>query len=153
MPRHIKMRTCSYCFVKVHPHRITRDHVIPKWALRCLPKIQRIYQETVDCCTVCNNRKSGLPLVIFLQFIGQTREIKKLQAKWTAIQTLLQADMEGKDESLNPLRDHVTSLFNMDRITATMRRPECDPDAPRYANPQIAEAAECTAEAYPSPAP
>lgn len=75
------------CFWCNGHEKLTRDHLIPSWARRLLPRTPEL-EEIVGACGKCNNAKGATPPAIFWAVRRDPRLVKQQAAKWTTLSSL-----------------------------------------------------------------
>lgn len=75
---------CHYCGRELKAHRVTRDHVVPRWVRRLIQDHPWDLRQVV-ACEGCNRRKGNMPVDVFLRVRFDLKAVKAQHSKWSRI--------------------------------------------------------------------
>lgn len=113
-------KPCFWCRKRCEHAKLTRDHLVPLWALQLIPELPDGPGNIVKACGPCNANKGGMPPSLFFYVRCASRLLSSAQHEWQAIRD------DIKSGHYNPaLRARIVTEMTKDYPTKpSVARPE-----------------------------
>lgn len=85
-----RLRSCFWCNARLPPNRVTKDHLVPQWAVLALPVLRNpLAPMIVGACRPCNQAKGGMPPAVFYRVRASPEKCLLERRRWDAIRNQL----------------------------------------------------------------